>query len=165
MVVTDLHGDRDAFGRYVGRFLRLHSRKQVQRLLLLGDLIHSDGPETQDASLQLVLDVMRMQKALPPNAVIMLLGNHEMPHLYGVSLAKGAIEYTPRFEKALSQGGQRGEVLAFLDNLPFFVRTAAGVMFTHAGPHGSVLENFEMLRQLDHAAVRAEYDHAIKVNP
>src|SRR5690349_11304961 len=100
MVVSDLHGDKDAFARHVGRFLQLRSRRKVDRLLLLGDLIHSEEDEHQDASLQIMLDVIRMQKTLPPQAVIMLLGNHEMPHLYSVALAKGQNEYTPRFEQA-----------------------------------------------------------------
>ena len=45
MVVSDLHGDRDAFARYVGRFLQLYNRKKIQRILFLGDLIHSERPE------------------------------------------------------------------------------------------------------------------------
>ena len=68
MVVSDLHGDKDAFARHVGRFLQLHSRKRVQRILFLGDLIHSDGPESDDASLQIVNDIMRMRATLGPDA-------------------------------------------------------------------------------------------------
>src|SRR5258706_9755823 len=113
MVVSDLHGDHDAFARYVGRFLQMRTRHKVDRLLLLGDLIHRDGAEDQDASLQMLLDVIRMQRTLPPGSVIMLLGNHEMPHIYGMSLARGDVEYTPRFEKALTQSGKRQEVLTF----------------------------------------------------
>src|SRR5579859_379323 len=165
MVVSDLHGDREAFGRYVGRFLQLYTRKRVQRLLILGDLIHSELPESQDQSLPLVLDVMRMQNALPPGAVIMLLGNHEMPHLYSVSLAKGKVEYTPRFEKALTASGQREDILNFFDSLPFYVRTAAGVLFTHAGPDGGAMANLHLLRDLDHQAVIAEFAHALALHP
>src|ERR1041385_4195152 len=123
MIISDLHGDREAFARYIGRFLQLWNRKKVQRLLLLGDLIHNEGATQVDDSLQLVLDVIRMQKVLPPQTVIMLLGNHELPHLYGVSLAKGDIEYTPAFEQALSTSGKRKEALHFFDSLPFYVRT------------------------------------------
>ncbi len=165
MVISDLHGDRDAFARHVGRFLQLRSRNKVQRILFLGDLIHSEGPEEHDASLQIMLDVMRMQRALPKGSVLMLLGNHEMPHLYGVTLAKGKVEYTPRFEQALSRSGKRDEVMAFLDELPLFVRTAAGVMFTHAGPHGNAAANYEKLRTFDHRALLEEFDHALAINP
>ncbi len=165
MVVSDLHGDKDAFARHVGRFLQLRSRRKVDRLLLLGDLIHSEQDEQQDASLQMILDVIRMQKTLPPQSVVMLLGNHEMPHLYGVALAKGQIEYTPRFEQALSRTGTREEVGNFLNDLPFFVRTAAGVLFTHAGPDGNAMANLDTLRQLDHRAVLEEFDYALSINP
>ncbi len=165
MVVSDLHGDKDAFARHVGRFLQLRTRKKVDRLLLLGDLIHREGDKSLDDSLPMILDVIRMQRSLPPNTVVMLLGNHEMPHLYGVTLAKGNVEYTPRFEQALSASGKRDEVLNFLNELPFYVRTAAGVMFTHAGPDSNAIVNLEMLRHIDHRSVLEEFDHALSINP
>jgi hypothetical protein len=165
MVVSDLHGDKDAFARHIGRFLQLRTRKKVDRLLLLGDLIHREGPKGQDDSLPILLDLMRMQRTLPPGTVIMLLGNHEMPHLYGVTLAKGNVEYTPAFEQALTQSGRREEVLSFLNDLPFFVRTAAGVLFTHAGPAGNAMANLDKLRHLDHQAVLEEFDQALAANP
>jgi hypothetical protein len=165
MVVTDLHGDREAFGRYVGRFLNLRQRGKVQRLLFLGDLIHSTGPEGSDESLRILLDVMRMQRALPEGTVTMLLGNHEMPHIYGVTLAKGKEEYTPRFEAALTKSEQRDEVIAFLKSLPFYVRTAGGVAFTHAGPHGSAIASMDILRNFDHDAILDEFTYALKINP
>ncbi|MEP7284356.1 MAG: metallophosphoesterase [Chloroflexota bacterium] len=165
MVVSDLHGDKDAFGRYIGRFLQQRTRKKVDRLLLLGDLIHREGPEDQDQSLPMLLDMIRMQRSLPPGSVVMLLGNHELPHLYDVPLSKGNIEYTPRFEQALSASGVRDEVRAFLNTLPFYVRTAAGVMFTHAGPDGNAMASIDMLRHLDHAAIVAEFDQALEINP
>ncbi len=165
MVVSDLHGDKDAFARHIGRFLPLRTRKKVDRLLILGDLIHRVNPKERDDSLQMILDLMRMAHSLPPGSVVLLLGNHELPHLYGVTLAKGAVEYTPHFEQALSRSGKRQEVLAFLNDLPFYVRTAAGVMFTHAGPDGNAMANIEKLRQFDHQAVLAEFDHALSLNP
>jgi hypothetical protein len=134
-------------------------------LLFLGDLIHSDGPEDQDASLQIVTDIMRMRATLGPETVVVLLGNHEMPHLYSVLLRKGQYEYTPRFEKSLSASGRRAEILAFFEQLPFYVRTAAGVAFTHAGPDGTAIAQFEELRRFDHAAIRSEYTHVLSLNP
>src|SRR5512133_2945072 len=165
MVVSDLHGDKDAFARYVGRFLQLRTRHKVERLLFLGDLIHGQGTEQDDASLNIILDIIRMQRSLPPGSVVALLGNHELPHLYGTTLARGDIEYTPRFEKILSQSGKRDEVMAFLNDLPLFARTAAGVMFTHAGPDGSAMANIKILAHLDHRAVLQEFDHALAINP
>lgn len=165
MVVSDLHGDRDAFARHVGRFLQYRSRGRVQRLLLLGDLIHSDGPESEDASLQLITDVMRMQATLGTDNVMMLLGNHELPHLYGFVLWKGNFEFTPRFEKALTASGRRAEIIAFLEGLPFYARTAAGVSFAHAGADGTALAQFGQLVELDHQAIRDEYDHVLSLHP
>ena len=165
MVVSDLHGDKDAFARHVGRFLQLHSRKRVQRILFLGDLIHSDGPESDDASLQIVSDIMRMRATLGLDAVVVLLGNHELPHIYSVILRRGQFEYTPRFERMLSTSGRRAEVLAFFEQMPFYVRTASGVAFTHAGPDGTAIAQFEELRRFDHAAIRSEYGYALALNP
>lgn len=165
MVVADLHGDKDAFGRHIGRFLQMRTRHKVERLLLLGDLIHSEGPPEDDESLQMILDVIRMQRMLGKDQVVMLLGNHEMPHIYGISLARGKVEYTPRFEKAMSESGKRDEIIAFLNDLPFYVRTAAGVAFTHAGPDGNALANWDKLRTFDHREVLAEFDHALSLNP
>ena len=60
MVVSDLHGDRDAFDRYVERFRELHAAGEVQRLILLGDLIHGYGPPERDSSLSMVQDVIAL---------------------------------------------------------------------------------------------------------
>ncbi len=165
MVVTDLHGDRDAFARHVGRFLQLRSRNRVQRLLFLGDLIHSDGPEDQDASLQIVTDIMRMRASLGSDAVTVLLGDHELPHLYGMIMRRGSFEYTPRFERALTASGRRAEILAFFEQMPFYARSAAGLAFTHAGPEGTAIAQFAELRRYDHAAIRSEFSHALSLDP
>lgn len=165
MVVSDLHGDKDAFARHMGRFLQYRSRGRVDKLLILGDLIHSEGPEAEDGSLQILLDVMRTQKSLGAENVIMLLGNHEMPHLYGLVLRKGNYEFTPRFEKALTLSGKRDEVIAFLDSLPFYARTAAGVSFTHAGADGNAIALFNTLANFDHQSIIREYDHVIRTHP
>lgn len=160
MLVTDLHGDRDAFNRYIARFRALHATGEVQRLILLGDLIHSYGPPQTDGSLNMVLSVIRLQEEFGPDTVIMLLGNHEMPHIYGVSLMKGELEFTPRFEHSL--GDHRPRVLAFLDRLPFYVRTAAGVMLAHAGPAHNAIDYVDDLRHFDHAAILDEADNVLR---
>lgn len=156
MIVSDLHGDRDAFDRYVARFRDLYSAGAAQRLIFLGDLIHSYGPPYQDESLSILLDVMALRQQYGPQTVIVLLGNHEMPHIYGISLAKGDFEFTPRFEHAL--GKHRERVIAFLSELPFYVRTAAGVLLGHAGPASEVIAHLDVLRHFDHAQVLAQAD-------
>lgn len=131
MVVTDLHGDWEAYCRYRDRFVDLQARRQADYLIIAGDLIHSDT-STQDASLPILLDILKL-RTVYEEAVIYLCGNHELPHIYGFGLSKGKREYTPTFEAALSQSGERAEVISLFQGLPFYVRTAAGVSVTHAG--------------------------------
>ena len=140
MVVTDLHGAWDVYYRLRNRFLEKYRLGEVQHFILCGDLIHGEGGDETDSSLEMLLDVMSLQAELGSDTVIMLLGNHELPHIYGLSLAKGSIQYTPRFEASLTRLDQyfssvyrRKNVVDFLASLPFFVRTKAGVMLTHAG--------------------------------
>lgn len=151
MVVTDLHGDREAFDRYVRRFRELYEAGDAQRLILLGDLIHGYGPPEQDGSLRMVLDVIALQAEYGADTVIMLLGNHEMPHIYGVSLFKGDMAFTPRFEH--SMGKHRAQIIDFFERLPFFVRTGAGVLLGHAGPAAEVIEQVDALCAYDHRAI------------
>jgi len=130
MVVTDLHGDYPVYCRYRDHFLALRNKSQADTLVICGDFIHSDGPAHTDGSLKITLDLIQLQRELG-QSLIVLLGNHEMPHIYGVALSRGTITYTPRFEMAM--GDQRPEIIAFFDGLPFYVRTRAGVAVTHAG--------------------------------
>ena len=114
MVVTDLHGDWPLYQRYRDIFLALRERELVDTLVIAGDLIHSEGPSETDRSLDIVLDLMALHETLGPRLVV-LLGNHEMAHLYAVVLSKGDVTYTPRFEAAL--GSHRDAVLSFFDSL------------------------------------------------
>jgi hypothetical protein len=135
-VVTDLHGTWEPYSRYRDHFLVLHDQGLADRLIILGDVIHGYGAEEDDHSLAVLWDIMQLQSELGSQTVIMLLGNHELPHIYGVSLSKGDIEFTPRFEQGL--GEYRPYVIDFLMSLPFCVRTLGGVMLTHAGAIASV---------------------------
>jgi hypothetical protein len=132
MVVTDLHGDWDAYRRYRDRFVDLQAKGQVDCLVLTGDLIHSESSTEPDKSLEIVLDVMTLQASYG-SAIIYLCGNHELPHIYSISLAKGQRVYTPAFEASMSQSQRRAEIIALFDSLPFYLRTQAGVIVTHAG--------------------------------
>lgn len=159
MVVTDLHGDRDAYLRYVRRFRELYEEGEVQRLILLGDLIHGYGPPDQDFSVSMVRNVIALREEFGPENVLMLLGNHEMPHIYGVSLFKGEHQFTPRFEHSL--GEHREAVMTFFESLPFYVRTAAGVMLSHAGPAPEVRHRTAELVNFDHRAILDTVDAAL----
>jgi len=143
MVVTDLHGDWPLYQRYRDIFLALRERELVDTLVLAGDFIHSEGPPETDRSLDIVLDLMALRETLGPRLIV-LLGNHEMAHLYAVVLSKGDHTYTPRFESAL--GEHRDAVLAFFDSLPFFMRTRAGVSVCHAGAFPQACDRDAMAR-------------------
>lgn len=135
-VVTDLHGAWEPYERYRDHFLDLYQQGLADVLIFLGDILHGYGSEEDDYSLPIIWDIMQLQAELGTDRVIMLLGNHELPHIYGVTLSKGEIEFTPRFEHAL--GEYRPYVIEFLMGLPFCVRTLGGVMLTHAGAIASV---------------------------
>jgi len=126
MVVTDLHGDRDAYARYRERFIELHAAGQADCPIVAGDLIHREPDPGQDRSLDMVLDILALRERYG-DAIIYLCGNHELPHLYGFVLSKGDTEYTPGFEAALSESGRRDHILALFKSLLFFIRTVAGV--------------------------------------
>ena len=162
MVVTDLHGDWDLYRRYRDHFLRLYAQGDAQYLIFSGDLIHRESLDAEDGSLAMVLDVMKLQQNYQ-NAVILLIGNHEMVHIYNVILSRGERKYTPDFEAVL--GNHRADVLAFFKRLPFFVRTQAGVSITHAGA-ASVLsadENATRVFNFCHQDVIARTDELLKV--
>jgi hypothetical protein len=130
MVVTDLHGDWSLYARYRDRFLELRAQGLAHTLVFTGDLIHSEGAPEADRSIDIVLDLMQLQEELGP-ALVVLLGNHEMPHIYHVILSKGDTVYTPRFEAVM--GEDRAAVLRFFRACPFYLRTQAGVTLCHAG--------------------------------
>jgi hypothetical protein len=102
---------------------------------------------------------MHLQQQLGQDIVIMLMGNHEMPHVYSVGLSKGQTTYTPRFERTLAQLDHnpnapytRADVMAFIKSLPFVVRTKAGVLITHAGATPAIKSpaDAEQLLAFDH---------------
>lgn len=165
MVVTDLHGNGEAYEAYRDRFLALRAAGQVDRLILCGDLIHNNGSARPDRSLEMLLDVIRLQEAYGAEAVILLLGNHELPHLYSLTLSRGEVDYTPGFEAALSAAGAavREQVMAFLDQLPFVVRTAAGVLINHCGasPLAAMPGNYNRLIAFDHRALLDRVDRVL----
>lgn len=135
MVVTDLHGDWPLYERYRDIFLTMRAGGWLDTLVFTGDLIHSDGPLETDKSLEIVLDLIKLREKLGDNLVV-LLGNHEMPHLYACPLFKGDRACTPRFEAAMGarhDALNRKTILSFFDGLPFYVRTRAGVLLCHAG--------------------------------
>jgi hypothetical protein len=157
MVVADLHGDWDTYSRYRDRFLSLRAHGQADYLIFTGDLIHGQGEPYQDRSLDILLDILALRRTLGEH-LIYLLGNHELPHIYGIILQKGERVLTPPFEAAL--GEHRAAVISLFESLPFYVRTRSGTAITHAGAAaemshpGAALRvfNYSHRRILDEAA-------------
>lgn len=168
MVVTDLHGEGDVYGHLRDIFFDLQARGEVDRLIICGDLIHGYGAEHDDYSLAMLMDIMRLQEQHGADKIILLLGNHELPHIYGLPLSKGNLEFTPRFEAALSRLDEipsgryhREDVIQFLFNLPFYVRTKAGVLISHAGATHVIntAEAAQRASAFDHHTVIAQTEH------
>ncbi|MCA9943268.1 MAG: metallophosphoesterase [Anaerolineales bacterium] len=88
MVVTDLHGDWDAYRQYRDTFFQLRELGQADILILDGDLIHASAPASQDKSLEIILDIIELKKELG-DSLVCVLGNHELPHIYSITLQKG----------------------------------------------------------------------------
>lgn len=147
--VTDLHGDWDAYQRYRDRFIERHHKGEADYFCILGDMIHRSSPPEEDSSVEIVLDVIDLQQEFEEK-VICLLGNHELPHIYSITLQKGEELFTPRFEKNLKENRQK--IISFFDSLPFYIRTAAGVTMCHAGATAAISqkEGLERLCQFSH---------------
>ncbi len=145
MVITDLHGDWDAYQRYRDRFIALQAHGLADYLVIMGDLIHHK--HLPDHSVDMVLDVLRLQDIYGA-AIIYLCGNHELPHIYHIANA-----HVPPFEHALSARACRAEVMHLFASLPFFIRTAAGVSLVHAGAS-------QPMADTHHAQALFSWDHA-----
>lgn len=164
LIVSDLHGDWDGYRRYRDSYLALRDRGDAQYFVLLGDLVHAYGDAAEDQSLEIVLDLIALQERLP-GEVIALMGNHEMPHIYGFTLVREGVIVTQHFEHAM--GSQREAVLRFFDAMPFFAVGRGGLALTHAGPHPRTA-NPDVLRRLltySHQALLAEADELLAVAP
>jgi len=157
MVVTDLHGDWKTYEYYRNCFMDLRTKGKADWLIFTGDLIHSESKEFPDQSIEIVMDVLNLRSKLD-DAIIYLCGNHELPHIYGYGLAKGQFEYTPAFERQMSQSKARPEIIELFLTIPFYIRTAAGVSITHAGA-SPVISNFKSATSLftwNHQTILAE---------
>lgn len=163
MIVTDLHGEGEAYDHIRTTFLDLYKQKKVNYLVLCGDLIHIRR-DVPDESVRMIVDVIDLQAQLGDDVVIMLMGNHEMPHVYSTTLSKGNVEFTAPFEHALKKTGQREKVSRFLRNLPLYVSTNAGVLISHAGATPAVTNQAEAEAVLtfDHEALLHLADDRIK---
>ena len=166
MVITDLHGSWDVYAQLRNLFLEEYEKGHLQYLIICGDLIHSYDLFERDSSLDMIMDVMSLQRELGEDTIIILSGNHEMAHIYRIPLIKRGHEFTLSFNAALAHldskskhGDVNGQatyasqdILQFFMKLPFYVMTQAGVLISHAGPAVSMLDltNTQFILEFDH---------------
>lgn len=165
MVSTDLHGNWHAYETLKHRFLSLYERGLAQYWVLCGDVIHTPSEDMVDSSLAIIHDIMYLQEKMGRTTVILLSGNHEMPHIYGITISKGGREFTQSFEWAMADAEllsetryTREDVRRFLRGLPFYVCTQAGVMISHAGAP-SIVDSEDVLRQV----LAFDHEHLLSV--
>lgn len=175
LVITDLHGAWEPYERLRDRFFDERARGQAHYFVVCGDMIHAPArARYADESLRIVHDLMALQATYGRNVVIVLTGNHEIPHIYGFELQKEGRSVSAGFEWAMHEAAdepslpKRDEVRAFFRGLPFYVRTQAGVTLSHAGASPIVTREGALLELLnfDHDAllhwandvIHAQYD-------
>ena len=160
LVVSDLYGDWDAFTRYVGRFRQLHSRRRADRLLFLGDLIHPDPRlhRYADTSLDILLAIGQLQADLGVETVIVLMGDHEIAQHYRIAVSGVNLSAMTHLSQEITTlDAIRHEIVTrVFERMPLFVRTASGVMFTHAGASRSAVLNWSEVDSADDPWLLAE---------
>lgn len=162
MVITDVHGDWDIYRRYRDEFLDQKEKGNLQSFIITGDFIHNED-KRNDHSMDIIFDIMNLQRKYGSLSIVPLLGNHELPHIYGIILIRGESgECTSQWEQAwtkLSQADGQA-VLNFFKSLPIYIRTKAGVMMCHAGASHSatLLNSMRILYELDHDKIIADIE-------
>ena len=161
MVVTDIHGNLPDWMLIRDKFLQHHKQGEADRLVLCGDLLHTtEISQVNDRSYELLQDVMRLQLEFGRDVVIMLSGNHEMPHIYDVMFSKGTpYAYNAHLEWEIKRHDDAGTgqfpravINRFLRELPYYIVTKAGVTLSHAGapPYSHDLTWLEIIADFDH---------------
>lgn len=164
MVITDLHGDWHTYSHLRQRFLEHRTRGEADKLVICGDLLHQQLPDAPDASYEMLQDVMGLQADYGRDTIMLLLGNHEMPHIYDVMFNRenSALIYNPPLEHMIARHDReatarfnRSQIERFLRNLPLYVTTNAGVMLSHAGapPYAASPDWLEIMSDFDHDAL------------
>ncbi|BDZ68662.1 metallophosphoesterase [Methanobacterium ferruginis] len=135
LIVTDLHGNLDDFNKIREIWKDLSSKDN--HLILTGDFIHPmDG---DDGSLD-ILDAVQADCEKYENNFHPLLGNHEWATILHISIYKGGINQTLKFEKLLKDKFgdawrfKLDEYTNFFQKLPIAVKTDNEVFISHSGP-------------------------------
>ena len=144
LVSSDLHGNREDFGRLADLF----EAEREAVLLFLGDLFHGPAvpPETwaadydhlgdwyPDRSAELLGDFLALRRRYP-RRVVSLLGNHEHGHVGGPVVGKFHDDESAAFEATLASA-EVDALRATIRAMPLVGASDAGVAFTHGAPPG-----------------------------
>ena len=130
MVVTDLHGNLQDYELVMQTFEKLKDKGEAGHLVITGDVVHG-YPQYEDRSKDILVDLIERGANTPDSDIQVLLGNHDMVHIYHIVLRKVPLEFTHGFEEAIANDRQK--FIDFFMSMPFAVRTAGGVLLNHTG--------------------------------
>jgi hypothetical protein len=126
LVAADIHGNWESYQQVLGRFDAMKRSSSIDLLVFTGDLIHG-YPGYPDESVKILDDLMEKKD----DKIISILGNHELMHIYHMSVGKGDLEFVPGFEAKIKQ--DRSKYIGFMKNMAYAVRTSGGVTINHTG--------------------------------
>lgn len=138
IVVGDLHGAHRNYGRILRAVdLPAHpDRHIVFQETIHGTSVTRDG---RDTSFQL-LEMVAHLKAMFPEQVHIILGNHDINELLRLEVEKGGEKSLLAFERALASAYGEGKAIVrraynkFFRSLPLVVRTRGGLFISHSIP-------------------------------
>lgn len=158
-VATDLHGDMDALEKVVEAFEKKYAENAAKGkgtyLLTLGDDIHCDPDDYEvkegiefDNSYKVLDRFDELRAKYGEDAVINLMGNHELGHLWIKDLqtaCKGEICQVYPFERAIKRDKGAIALKEYIQQIkqrPLLALVNSYISFSHTGPvYGSDKEN------------------------
>lgn len=141
IIITDIHGNLTDFKKFM-HIWDEYEDQEDNHLILTGDFIHAMGLQNDKS-----VEILEYVKFLWENIsnIHVLLGNHEWATISNRILFKAGINQTYNFAELLKDkfGPENckeklQEYIEFFKKLPIAVRTANGVLISHAGPPTNV---------------------------
>jgi len=126
LVASDIQGNWEDYCKIRSRFSSLKAEGKADILVLDGDLIHG-YPGYVDNSVRILDDLIDN----PDPAVIALLGNHELMHIYHMRVQKAGRSFVEPFEQQIAY--DREKYVGFMKRMPYAIRTLGGVLINHTG--------------------------------
>ena len=132
MIITDLHGNLEDYFKYMELWNAF--KGPDKHLIITGDFIHA---LENDGSIEIIESLIELNK---DPMVHILLGNHELAQLTGENVFKNRINQTKAFNVMMYKAfgieayKKHAEYKEFFNSLAIAVKTANGVLISHAGP-------------------------------